>query len=151
MLGAPFWFDLLNKFTTIRSGGKNPDAKKEVAEERNKETKFDSSKEKTNPQGHQLSEHMLTDPVRYALAVNDQYLRSIPGVVTLNRDFLINESNVKTPCVEVGIKPLCDKSLIPEKIIVMFEGKEKKVPVVIRLNEAAKLHSDEFKNKKFAM
>jgi hypothetical protein len=26
-LGAPFWFDLLNKFITIRSAGKKPEEK----------------------------------------------------------------------------------------------------------------------------
>lgn len=26
-LGAPFWFDLLNRFVTIRAGGRSPDEK----------------------------------------------------------------------------------------------------------------------------
>jgi hypothetical protein len=34
-LGAPFWFDLLNKFISIRAAGKNPDEKSEESDKQN--------------------------------------------------------------------------------------------------------------------
>jgi hypothetical protein len=130
-LGAPFWFDLLNKFVAIKSAGKNPDAKK---------AEFPETAASTNALGHQLSEHVMKDPVRYAMALHSFQIRSIPGVITLNKDFIQSKKGVKTPCVEVTVLKHCDTSLIPKELKATFNGKEVTIPVEIVTSEIAEAH-----------
>lgn len=125
-LGAPFWFGLLNKLIVLRGSGKNTDAEKEKQADNNKDSFKQISTNLTKDKNSwHLSEYALKDPVLYAIAMNEQQLKTIPGVTAVNKDYMLTmkgNTPLKNPCIEVIHTDNCNVSLIPSEVSVLFQG-----------------------------
>jgi hypothetical protein len=141
-LGAPFWFDLLNKVSSIKSVGKNPDSGKDEAKEKSRAQEYPEKDISKNSLGHQLAEHVLKDPVKYAIAMHGTMLKSIPGVISVNKDFISTKLGEKTPCAEVSVLPSCAQDLIPTSLDTVYNGINLTIPVKITVTEIGKLHNN---------
>jgi hypothetical protein len=131
-MGAPFWFDLLNKLVSVRGVGIKPEEKKSATPvpERFEEVVIDGSPVKV----------YTHDPVEYALFLYRDALEAIPGVMAVNYDYRTNGDGRKTPCIEVSVSPACDVSLIPAAYEVVLNNQTTSVPVTVILSDAAALH-----------
>lgn len=142
-LGAPFWFDLLNKLMALRGSGKNTDAEKEKKEEST--FKPIAANLGADPNGFHLSGHAVKDPIWFALSQHASYLKNIPGVIAVNKDYklqTLNGQKSKVPCIEVRYLKTCDISLIPAFVDIDFNNTKKRVPVEKRLSEYSTPHQN---------
>lgn len=142
-LGAPFWFDLLNKLMALRGSGKNSDAEKAKKEEST--FKPMAVNLKTDPNGHHLSENTVKDPVLFALSQQSNFLKSIPGVISVSKDFMLIATGgqmQRTPCIEVRHLDTCNTAMIPAVVTIFFNGKRMDIPVEKRRSGFAQPHTD---------
>lgn len=143
-LGAPFWFGLLNKLLVLKGSGKNPDEEKARQAEEGKDTfKSVTANLEKDQNKHHLSEHVAKDPVLYAIALNEQLWKKIPGVIAVNKDYTLTTNNglhAKTPCIEITHSPEADTSSIQSKVDVDFQGAIHHIPIEKRKLGYAKPH-----------
>jgi hypothetical protein len=134
-LGAPFWFGLLNKLLVLRGSGKNPDEEKgkQTTEEGKGPFKSISGNLQRDLNKHHLSEHVAKDPLLFAIAMNEQLWKKIPGVITVNKDYTLSVTpaglHIKTPCIEVIHTPQANTASIPAVVSVDFQGAVHAIPV----------------------
>lgn len=117
-LGAPFWFDLLQKLISLRSSGEKP-----------KEQKSDKTSVSVVAEKSPLGKTIVTaDPVEIAIEQNKKIWESIPGVLAVN-SVLVTESGKQIPVIEITHNSDADTSRIPESISI--ELNQETVPVRI--------------------
>lgn len=131
-MGAPFWFDLLNKLISVRGVGIKPEEKKSppVTPEPSQEVQVNGNTIKV----------YTSDPVEYALFLYRDALEAVAGVLAVNYEYRVIKEDKKTAGIEVSVSPACDKNLIPASYEVTLNNQTYSVPVFVIETGAASLH-----------
>src|ERR1035437_55425 len=97
-LGAPFWFDLLNKLVSIRGVGVKPGEKKD----KNKETDITVRQNENNNRNQPLATE-IEDPVSIALRIYGDQIKTEKGVINVAQGYY-KENNILQKCIQVNVE-----------------------------------------------